>query len=107
PHRPARTPPPRASPPAPTRRSSDLATARWVTLTGDDQQKITGYFDKITKDPVAGLAELDKQFTFLTEGQLKYVESIRVTQGETEDRKSTRLNSSHVSLSYAVFCFKK
>src|SRR5699024_11560035 len=23
------------------------------------------------------------------------------------DRKSTRLNSSHVSLSYAVFCFKK
>lgn len=60
------------------------ATARWVTLTGDDQQKITGYFDKITKDPVAGLAELDKQFTFLTEGQLKYVESIRVTQGETQ-----------------------
>src|SRR5207249_2737674 len=24
-----------------------------------------------------------------------------------EDRKSTRLNSSHVSTSYAVFCFKK
>src|SRR5690625_6326704 len=23
------------------------------------------------------------------------------------DRKSTRLNSSHVSISYAVFCFKK
>lgn len=60
------------------------ATARWVTLTGEDQQKIAGYFDKITKDPVVGLAELDKQFSFLTEGQLKYVESIRVTQGETE-----------------------
>src|SRR5699024_7339634 len=25
----------------------------------------------------------------------------------TQDRKSTRLNSSHVSISYAVFCFKK
>src|SRR5437868_13302285 len=25
----------------------------------------------------------------------------------TEDRKSTRLNSSHVSISYAVFCLKK
>src|SRR5699024_12411122 len=25
----------------------------------------------------------------------------------TPDRKSTRLNSSHVSSSYAVFCFKK
>src|SRR5437868_13857921 len=24
-----------------------------------------------------------------------------------EDRKSTRLNSSHVSISYAVFCLKK
>src|SRR5207249_8964923 len=26
---------------------------------------------------------------------------------ETRDRKSTRLNSSHVSISYAVFCLKK
>src|SRR5699024_12828824 len=27
--------------------------------------------------------------------------------GKTVDRKSTRLNSSHVSTSYAVFCLKK
>src|SRR5690606_41023782 len=27
--------------------------------------------------------------------------------GEVEDRKSTRLNSSHVKISYAVFCLKK
>src|SRR5690625_4949776 len=26
---------------------------------------------------------------------------------QTEDRKSTRLNSSHVAISYAVFCLKK
>src|SRR5207249_7235513 len=26
---------------------------------------------------------------------------------DEEDRKSTRLNSSHVSISYAVFCLKK
>src|SRR5699024_12622036 len=26
---------------------------------------------------------------------------------QTQDRKSTRLNSSHVSISYAVFCLKK
>src|SRR5437773_9489507 len=25
----------------------------------------------------------------------------------TEDRKSTRLNSSHITISYAVFCLKK
>src|SRR5207249_5580264 len=29
------------------------------------------------------------------------------TAGGTRDRKSTRLNSSHVSISYAVFCLKK
>src|SRR5699024_12683078 len=28
-------------------------------------------------------------------------------QGAGRDRKSTRLNSSHVSISYAVFCLKK
>src|SRR5437868_14822939 len=28
-------------------------------------------------------------------------------RGRVEDRKSTRLNSSHVSISYAVFCLKK
>src|SRR3712207_7319997 len=27
--------------------------------------------------------------------------------GEGEDRKSTRLNSSHANISYAVFCLKK
>src|SRR3712207_8850842 len=29
------------------------------------------------------------------------------TQKQTEDRKSTRLNSSHANISYAVFCLKK
>src|SRR5207249_11419554 len=29
------------------------------------------------------------------------------TEPGCEDRKSTRLNSSHVSISYAVFCLKK
>src|SRR6266576_5993005 len=32
---------------------------------------------------------------------------VLVTAGATEDRKSTRLNSSHVEISYAVFCLKK
>src|SRR5438067_9012475 len=31
----------------------------------------------------------------------------RAARNEREDRKSTRLNSSHVSISYAVFCLKK
>src|SRR5690606_40396258 len=31
----------------------------------------------------------------------------RAREVEHEDRKSTRLNSSHVKISYAVFCLKK
>src|SRR5436309_6864660 len=31
----------------------------------------------------------------------------RRRQGDGKDRKSTRLNSSHVKISYAVFCLKK
>src|SRR5438477_9163383 len=45
----------------------------------------------------------------------RYVESGALDAGitghdwvvETGDRKSTRLNSSHMSISYAVFCLKK
>src|SRR5437660_6200433 len=33
--------------------------------------------------------------------------SVSVLPLPTEDRKSTRLNSSHVAISYAVFCLKK
>src|SRR5699024_12007410 len=33
--------------------------------------------------------------------------AVTVTEAVLRDRKSTRLNSSHVSISYAVFCLKK
>src|SRR5690606_40030018 len=32
---------------------------------------------------------------------------VRMALDENRDRKSTRLNSSHVKISYAVFCLKK
>src|SRR6266511_4462503 len=32
---------------------------------------------------------------------------LSVSTGSSTDRKSTRLNSSHVKISYAVFCLKK
>src|SRR3712207_7385940 len=35
------------------------------------------------------------------------VRVVRIGIGEDEDRKSTRLNSSHANISYAVFCLKK
>src|SRR5690348_18108276 len=42
-------------------------------------------------------------------GQTAANAALNVTQGDhpEEDRKSTRLNSSHPSISYAVFCLKK
>src|SRR5690625_2225284 len=49
------------------------------------------------------------------ERALEASEEVRIAEGElrsargqkTADRKSTRLNSSHVAISYAVFCLKK
>src|SRR5690625_5621079 len=35
------------------------------------------------------------------------LDEVKLTFFEPEDRKSTRLNSSHVAISYAVFCLKK
>src|SRR5699024_11559457 len=41
----------------------------------------------------------------------RHMKNVEVPTGEKSmfglDRKSTRLNSSHVSISYAVFCLKK
>src|SRR5699024_12722400 len=69
----------------PTRRSSDLtATAqipsRWTVST-------TGHTAPWPNGDLATIADSSR------------------THGT--DRKSTRLNSSHVSISYAVFCLKK
>src|SRR5690554_7279862 len=47
------------------------------------------------------------QCVFLARGFLGCRQAILVTLGVFEDRKSTRLNSSHVRISYAVFCLKK
>src|SRR5690625_5413508 len=42
----------------------------------------------------------------LNDDQIKGVVN-RIAEYIKEDRKSTRLNSSHVAISYAVFCLKK
>src|SRR5690242_20781421 len=65
----------------PTRRSSDLALL-----------KTRGH---ATLGEIAAHLEISKQ------AALRHLE---VLEG---DRKSTRLNSSHMSISYAVFCLKK
>src|SRR5690606_39629261 len=49
------------------------------------------YFDNVTLPGRTGLAEFSGKWA----------------HGVGVDRKSTRLNSSHVKISYAVFCLKK
>src|SRR5438045_5141208 len=71
----------------PTRRSSDLR------LLG--HEKGTG--DLVGGEPAQGAQG---------KRNLRLDHQRRVAAGE-EDRKSTRLNSSHLGISYAVFCLKK
>lgn len=59
-------------------------TAQWSTVTGESSDKITDYFNKIAVDPVKGLAELNEQFNFLSEGQLTYIADLEKTKGKTE-----------------------
>src|SRR3712207_8495532 len=40
-------------------------------------------------------------------GGERWAEEARRVERRREDRKSTRLNSSHANISYAVFCLKK
>ena len=60
------------------------STARWAQLTGKDAKEITGYYNQIASDPIQGLADLDKRFNFLTQGQLTTIENLRKTKGEVE-----------------------
>src|SRR5436309_9193969 len=47
--------------------------------------------------------------TFLVKSESTPVEGLEIVDEpvKVSDRKSTRLNSSHVKISYAVFCLKK
>src|SRR2546426_9367843 len=44
---------------------------------------------------------------FLFVGYVAQTVGMRYTTASNSDRKSTRLNSSHLVISYAVFCLKK
>ena len=61
-------------------------------------------------DKKTGLSSLDANGFFFPiirpKGVLRFSE-IRQTLSSIRDRKSTRLNSSHKPISYAVFCLKK
>src|SRR5690606_40806623 len=90
-------------PPFPTRRSSDLALAgeglqreRFLHLAGRDDAQLE---QEVTKEGTGG--------THQRRGLCPPRRSAEGHSFPCRDRKSTRLNSSHVKISYAVFCLKK
>src|SRR5207249_11798925 len=87
----------------PTRRSSDLAAvgqdAVGVDGAGDREPELDlGVADGVAADDRAAGRDAP-----LGPAGEDAAEDVQVEL----DRKSTRLNSSHVSISYAVFCLKK
>src|SRR5690606_41677452 len=93
----------RVLPSFPTRRSSDLASNHacfdGAGMLGDHAQVQAAV---IHQQAHARLQRLDDL-------RVRQVDPRAVTRCrvEIQDRKSTRLNSSHVKISYAVFCLKK
>src|SRR5690606_41311827 len=84
----------------PTRRSSDLhLLERAVGVVGGEQACEPEQARKQRRDPDDAGGDRAQQFDVGTHGERE--------QARHQDRKSTRLNSSHVKISYAVFCLKK
>src|SRR5690554_7723898 len=47
------------------------------------------------------------RFAFVHYARVRFINPDQASRRLLQDRKSTRLNSSHVRISYAVFCLKK
>src|SRR5690606_41836145 len=87
----------------PTRRSSDLL-AFVFRLAAPVQPSSPGNLPSIRNPHEVHLRLLRLQSRRQT--RLRRTRH-RAGQAHRQDRKSTRLNSSHVKISYAVFCLKK
>ena len=59
------------------------SVANLSAVSSRSAESIISDFDKIAKDPVKGLIELDKQFNFLSKGQLTLVNNLKETEGQT------------------------
>src|SRR5207248_9797074 len=88
----------------PTRRSSDLGRKEIdlvVEAPVDDYRDLPG--ESVWPSVFDRLLELIREHT----STIVFVNNRRLAERIAEDRKSTRLNSSHRTISYAVFCLKK
>src|SRR3989442_9809781 len=76
-----------------------LPVADRLTRAHDMNRAIDAVHDRDAVSQPAGVLDLD--------GDVEQPVPIEVPEFIDRDRKSTRLNSSHVRISYAVFCLKK
>src|SRR5207249_12240563 len=84
----------------PTRRSSDLGGER-----NDDASRERVGAGRIARRDQQSARDRDDARAGIVHVHVRVFH--RPKKGVDQDRKSTRLNSSHVSISYAVFCLKK
>src|SRR5690242_21179971 len=84
---------------------NDTATTEIYTLSLHDALPISPLMGDRTKVPLTDPTVSAKHGTRALVGTTNAL--IDPTSVHSEDRKSTRLNSSHMSISYAVFCLKK
>src|SRR5438874_13641022 len=82
---------------------NDTATTEIYTLSLHDALPI---LSGVRVEPDGGALER-KAVTGLVAGGCRGADPRGAQPRQVEDRKSTRLNSSHVEISYAVFCLKK
>src|SRR5690554_3731468 len=89
--------------------STPKGRAYCLTRLVRDQQDLLMDLDRELSD--ATLGQLKKYLMLFRGTRMDVVEQARIIgllgQEAAVDRKSTRLNSSHVRISYAVFCLKK
>src|SRR5690606_42084867 len=93
---------PRALHSFPTRRSSDLLV-RTFEPDGGGERVLLDLRGQVWHRNELGLLSVALDPDFEANGRLW----VYYVPAEGADRKSTRLNSSHVKISYAVFCLKK
>src|SRR5690606_41796953 len=95
---------PRQHHPFPTRRSSDLAQAAFAAISAALDCGIN-FFDHAD---IYTRGKSEEVFgRYLRDNPGLRDRLVLQSKVGIRDRKSTRLNSSHVKISYAVFCLKK
>src|SRR5690625_1527494 len=71
------------------------------------EEPYTSHRSRLINELVTEIRRLNEE-NFQVKMKVKYVHKFQNEETwEALDRKSTRLNSSHVAISYAVFCLKK